>query len=80
MAETNELLTRPCGACGQLDTDPRHVIALADQSEVAFHIDCHAATTSGYWGDGPCPSCTESLKGFEGKGGPALRKHILGGN
>lgn len=35
-------IVRPCLGCEQSDDHPKHVRALRDGSEVAFHLDCHA--------------------------------------
>lgn len=65
------LPVRNCIACGQQDTDPRHVITLPDHTEINYHMDCHARANP------PCPTCTDQIAGAKGKTGGALREHIV---
>lgn len=63
-------LLRNCLACGQVDDHPRHVIALADGSDVAWHNDCHARATN-------CAVCIDVVASANGRQGDELRSHIL---
>lgn len=65
-------LMRTCIGCEQTDDHPRHVISLADGSEVNWHQDCHALATG-------CVACTATVGTAEGLKGDALREHIASG-
>lgn len=60
-------LSRTCIGCGITDDHPRHVIALPDNTEVTWHMDCHARTT-------PCESCAHTVEIAAGATGDALRE------
>lgn len=62
---------RPCIGCQQADDHPRHVVILADQTEVPWHMDCHVLTTG-------CELCAQQLAGADGATGAALRDHLVG--
>jgi hypothetical protein len=39
-------MDRTCIACGQIDDHPKHVVALMDGSDAAYHHDCHARSSA----------------------------------
>lgn len=63
---------RTCIGCTQTDDHPRHVLVLADHSEVGWHMDCHVIATG-------CESCRGQLQGAQGLTGGALRAHLTKG-
>jgi hypothetical protein len=65
------LPVRNCLACGQVDTDPRHVITLPDHSEVGYHMDCHARMNP------PCEACVAQTETAQGVTGDAFREHLI---
>lgn len=72
-----------CLACGQVDDDPKHVIAMTADTEVRHHHDCGALMNP------PCPVCTiltgeAPVQPSKIKGAPhvpvtgqAMRDHLL---
>lgn len=63
---------RTCIGCTQSDDHPRHVVALADGSEVTWHQDCHALATG-------CAVCAATVESAAGLKGDELRSHIVSG-
>lgn len=64
-------VVRACLGCEQPDDHPKHVLALVDGSEVAWHMDCHA--TSG------CPVCAEAIREKGDARGDEFRVILEGG-
>lgn len=62
---------RTCIGCTQTDDHPRHVITLADGTEVNWHMDCHAIATG-------CESCKAQKDGAENLVGDEFRAHVIG--
>lgn len=59
-------LERTCIGCGLTDDHPRHVIVLPDNTEVSWHMDCHARTAQ-------CEACSHSVAIGAGATGDDLR-------
>ena len=61
---------RSCDLCGVEDTDPRHVVALADGGTLIRHLDCCR--------EAGCPdgSCDVVTAGAEDLRGAALVNHL----
>jgi hypothetical protein len=65
-------MLRTCIGCEQTDDHPKHVIALSDGNEVAWHNDCHAIATG-------CAVCAATAGSADGLKGDKLREHIVSG-
>lgn len=64
-----ELAIRNCLGCGQSDDHPRHITVVADGTEVAWHMDCHALTG--------CEVCQSTLEDVTGMKGDQLREFLM---
>ena len=72
-APASDLVTSTCLGCGQTDDHPKHVVVItADHVSVAWHMQCHAASSAG------CDVCTEQTANAAGLTGDALRNHLIG--
>lgn len=65
------MTARDCIACGQSDTDPRHVTVLSDGQEAPVHMDCHSRMG--------CEICSDAIAGADGATGDALRTYLMQG-
>ncbi len=66
-------VTTTCIGCGQADDHPKHVVVVnAAHDSVAFHMDCHAASSVA------CEVCASQIANAAGAKGDALRTHLIG--